>query len=424
MANELQALGRLAPEALDIVATTPAQGVHRAVADRVFRGLGPVGAPVRLAHDAIATGVYTAIRAGATALGVAAASTAKLAAGARDVRPISTSTKGAIFQAAVNGLIGDRLEQQRSDLRIAMAVRHQGHDVPLHRPDLERVFPDAQRRVAVFVHGLGETEDAWRLRVRAGRDAEATVVPERATYGSRLRGELGYTPVFLRFNSGLHTSDSGRRLSALLAALLVEWPCDIDEIALVGHSMGGLVIRAACHDAQQTHRAWVNRVRHVAFLGTPHLGAPLERAVNAAGWALRALPESRPFAVFLETRSAGIKDLRYGLLCDEDWRDADPDELLRDNRIDLPLLPDAEHLFVCATLGRKTSGPLATIIGDLLVNVASATGADRLPIAADAVRHVPGMTHFALLNHPDVYTHLRAFLDEPRPAPKQLPAPA
>ena len=42
-------------------------GVHLAVADRVFKAVGPVGAPARVAHDAISRGVYAGLRGGAGA---------------------------------------------------------------------------------------------------------------------------------------------------------------------------------------------------------------------------------------------------------------------------------------------------------------------------------------------------------------------
>ena len=81
-------------------------------------------------------------------------------------------------------------------------------------PDaLRRAFPDATPRLAVFLHGLCETDDAWRLRA-------ARHVP----YGERLRTELGYTPIFIRYNSGLHISHNGRALAALLDALTEHWP--------------------------------------------------------------------------------------------------------------------------------------------------------------------------------------------------------
>ena len=177
---------------------------------------------------------------------------------------------------------------------------------------LRRVGAPATPHVVVFVHGLGETEFAWG----------------RPSYGDRLAEDLGATPVFVRFNTGRHISSNGASLAALLDELVADWPVEIERLAIVGHSMGGLVARSACHHGGD----WVPLVRHVISLGTPHMGAPLEQAVHALSAALHLAPETRPFARFLRRRSAGIRDLRRGSLVDEDWRDQDPGRAARARR--------------------------------------------------------------------------------------------
>src|SRR5215213_7570954 len=66
-------------------------------------------------------------------------------------------------------------------------------------------FPDATSRLAVFVHGLGETGAAWGWR-------------GKRTYGERLQDELSFTPLFVRYNTGRHVSENGRELARLLDA--------------------------------------------------------------------------------------------------------------------------------------------------------------------------------------------------------------
>ena len=132
----------------------------------------------------------------------------------------------------------------------------------------------------------------------------------RPSYGSRLHDDLGYTPVYVRYNSGLHVSDNGRRLSEVLDHVIGGWPVDVEEIVLIGHSMGGLVARSACHYGESGGHRFTDAVRHVFCLGSPHLGADLEKGANALAWAFAKLPETRAFATFLNARSAGIKDLR------------------------------------------------------------------------------------------------------------------
>ena len=171
-----------------------------------------------------------------------------------------------------------------------MTLRRRGRDVAADADSLARAFPDATARLAVFIHGLGETDDAWRIGPARHRP-----------YGERLRTELGYTPLYVRFNTGLHISDNGRSLARRLEQVTADWPAEVAEIALIGHSMGGLVARSACHYAAPG--SWRERVRHVFMLGAPHRSMPLETAVSAVAHAVSLVPETRALARL--SRSAG-----------------------------------------------------------------------------------------------------------------------
>jgi pimeloyl-ACP methyl ester carboxylesterase len=192
------------------------------------------------------------------------------------------------------------------------------------------------------------------------------------------------------------------------------WPVPVAEIALVGHSMGGLVARSACHYGERDGHGWTESLRHVFCLGTPHLGAPLERAANVAGHAFGRLPETRPFARLVNGRSVGIKDMRFGNCVEEDWCDCDPDEFLNDRCSEVPFLPNAAYYFIGATLARDSGSRLGSLVGDLLVQFPSASGNGpkrRLPFEIDNGRHLGGLNHFQLLNHPAVYEQIRAWLE-------------
>ena len=195
---------------------------------------------------------------------------------------------------------------------------------------------------------------------------------------------------------------------------------DVAEVTLVGHSMGGLVARSACHYGAEEGHPWTEQLGHVFCLGTPHLGAPLERAANVAGWTLGRLPESRPFAdLFFNRRSVGIKDLRFGNCIEEDWRDHHPDEFLRDRCQEVPFLPTAAYYFIGATLSRRPDAVSSRLVGDLLVQYPSASGEGRrrrIPFELDNGRHLPGLHHLDLLNHPDVYEQIREWLSAPSEA--------
>jgi pimeloyl-ACP methyl ester carboxylesterase len=395
-ADELRALSRLTFSELG-EAVGGIGGVHRGIAERVFRHVGPSGEPVRLLHDAIAAGVYGAVRGAALVAGRGAEAGLALR-GDASPEPLSRTPRGAAALAAVNGLIGDRLEREGSPLASPMTVRVRGDAVAMD--GVAGAFAGATPRLVVFVHGLMETELAWRL---GGGE----------TYGARLAHELGTTPVYVRYNTGRHISENGRSLCELMEELVAAWPVAVDDIALVGHSMGGLVARSACHRGALEGAAWVEHVRHVVSLGSPHMGAPLEQAVHVASAALAAVPETRPFGRFLRRRSAGIRDLRQGSLVDEDWHGRDPDALRSAACAEVPLLDGATHCFVSASVTRSPDHPVARLIGDWLVLVPSASGRSRtrrLAFRDEHGHHVGGASHLALLNHPAVYEKLREWL--------------
>jgi pimeloyl-ACP methyl ester carboxylesterase len=398
--DELRALSRLA---FDEVRSAPSGigDVHSAVADRVFRYLGPPGRPIEAAHRAASDASYRAVRAGFGLAGRAV--DVALRAGGAERAPLTSTPRGAAVVAAVQGLRGDLLEREGSELHAPMAVRVGGAVVPPEAAALRDAFPAATGRVVVFLHGLMETEHAWALGAqRSG-----------GTYGDRLAADLGLTPIFVRYNSGRHISENGRSLAELLEALVAAWPVEVDDLALVGHSMGGLVARSAGHCATQDGTAWARKVRRVVSLGTPHLGAPLAQGTGALAAVLGALPETRPFAGFLRKASAGIRDLRGGSLVDEDWKDREADGLRAAAVAEVPLLQGATHCFVSASVTRTPGHPVGRLVGDLLVLEGSAAGRSRkrrIGFREEDGLHVAGATHFALLNHPAVYDQLRRWL--------------
>jgi pimeloyl-ACP methyl ester carboxylesterase len=382
--------------------------IQQAVAGRVFRAVGPGAALVRPAHQAVTRGVYAGLGLGTRALGMAAAA----AVGAREAPALSTTPRGSAVIAAITGLRGDALEEEGSPLAQPMAVRVAGEPVATDPEALAAAFPAATARIVMFLHGLMETEFSWGIHRGAAGTARG-LRKAGQTYGTRLAGELGYTPVTVRYNSGLRISQNGRCLSELMEELTGSWPVEVDRIALVGHSMGGLVARSACHRGMEDGAEWVGRVRHSVSLGTPHMGAPLEQAVHVLSAGLAALPETRPFANFLRRRSGGIRDLRQGSLVDEDWRDRDPDALRAEACAEVPLLEGATHCFVSATVTRSDRHPLGRLIGDTLVLTPSASGRSRtrrIPFEEEYGAHLGGAHHFALLNHPAVYEKLRVWL--------------
>jgi len=402
---ELRAMSRLSGHAFAGLVSRIEQ-VHQAIGGRAFGSIGPVSAPVRLIHDSVARSAYRAVGGAGSVAGALGGEAASLIGSVGELGHTGQHAGGGAVLAVLNAVTGDRLGPDLAPLAIRMAVRVDGRDVELAPQQVRDAFGAATPRLAIFLHGLAETENSW---LRQASRSEP--------YGRRLEAEFGYTPVYIRYNTGRHVSDNGHDLARLLGELMAAWPGRVREILLVGHSMGGLVIRSACHYGSEDGAPWVRRVRHVFYLGSPHFGAPLARVAGLAGWALSQLAETRPFADLL-TGSSAIKDLRHGYVLD-DWAACDPDGCLHNHRRDVPLLPGASHYAISAVISANPKSPLGTLVGDLLVQPASAQGRrgprQHIPFSADMTRRHGGMHHFDLLNHPDVWESMRGLLRSPPP---------
>ena len=374
---------------------------HAAVLRRVERQLPPAAAPVTATERVISTGVYSLLSAANRRIPGAVADAWTSVAPPDPTAPPSRLDRAA--QAAANGLWGDRIERDHAPIAIEMAVRSDGWDVPLHPEALAQAFPDATGHLVVFVHGLAEDETCWQ------RPHEHL----HGGYNDRLRGS-DLTPVDIRYNSGLRVSENGRRLARLVDALVVAWPVPVASLSFVGHSMGGLVARSACHVADDADAEWVRTVRAVVMLGTPHHGAPLEKAVHVVDWVLRRTPETEPFSRPLAARSAGIADLRFGAVIDDDL--SHPERLLHDGRTHPPLLSHVTYYWVAASLSPDPDHPWGRLLGDGLVRYPSASGRGwpkDVDLHPDNGVHVTGVSHLGILNHPDVDERLRVWLAPP-----------
>jgi hypothetical protein len=298
--------------------------------------------------------------------------------------------------AALNGVLGDYLARTANPLAIRMALRRDGRALVVHRDALAAALPDAGERILVLVHGLCMNDLQWR---RDGHE-----------HGAALAASLGFTPLHLHYNSGLHVSTNGRAFANLLEQLLAQWPRPVARFAIVGHSMGGLVARSALHYGRAAGQHWVDRLDDLACLGTPHHGAPLERAGQGVDVLLSATPYAGPFGRLAKLRSAGITDLRHGNVVDEDWLGADRFDSATDRRQPVPL-PAGPRCFALA----GTLAGAGKALGDGLVPVASALGKHRLArrtlrFAPMHQRIVADTNHMQLLSSHAVLDQLRDWL--------------
>jgi pimeloyl-ACP methyl ester carboxylesterase len=311
--------------------------------------------------------------------------------------------------AALNGVMGDRLVESDNPLATQMSLRFKNEALNWEAMPAKALLTG---KVLIVVHGLCMNDLQWTVQNEG----------ESVNHAETLAAKLGYTPVYVRYNTGLHTSQNGQTLSNQLELLSALWPVPLTEISVLVHSMGGLVTRAAVHLAQQNKRQWVKKLKNVVFLGTPHHGAPLEKAGNWVDVLLGVTPYSAPFKRLVELRSSGITDLRFGNVLDSDWEDQDRFKPTfkqdQSNREHLPLpneTDDVACFTVAATLAAKRSLVADRLIGDGLVPLNSALGVHSDPkrcltFAKSSQMVVYRTNHMAMLGSAEVGEQLVAWL--------------
>jgi pimeloyl-ACP methyl ester carboxylesterase len=272
----------------------------------------------------------------------------------------------------------------------------------LDEASLRQVINQSSGKIAIMVHGSCMNDLQWH---RNGHD-----------HGAAIARDLGFEPIYLHYNSGRHISENGREFSELLETISAQATQAL-EIVIVAHSMGGLVSRSACYYAESTNYTWINQLKKMVFLGTPHHGAHLEKAGNWIDTILDATPYSAPFSRLGKIRSSGVTDLRFGNVVDADWKGRDRFELSGDKRIPVPLPESVKCYAIAATKGKKSSMVSDKLIGDGLVTLDSAMGRHKkseLNLLFPKAHQWLGrnMSHWALLDHPDVYETLKSWLKD------------
>jgi pimeloyl-ACP methyl ester carboxylesterase len=395
--TDLRGISRLAIDAVTGV-TQLVEAVHANIA----RLPGPIDAPSEARTTGITGLVYRSIggvtRLVGSGIDVALAQLAPLV----DALPETPQIPGREpLLAVLNGVLGDYLEASGNSLAIAMRLRRDGKPLALQRDALAAAIPHATGRLVVLIHGLCMGDLGWS---RDGHD-----------HGQKLDHELGCTPVYLHYNTGRHVSTNGRDASALLEELVEQWPVPVDELTILGHSMGGLIARSACHYAQAEGRKWPTSLRRLIMLGTPHHGAPLERIGNLVDLVLGASPYTAAFSKLGKVRSAGITDLRYGNVVDEDWAGRDRFAHGIDRRHPVPLPPGVACYAIAGTAGRQPYSPGAHLLGDGLVQMASALGHHEDPARELGIPEARQwvaihVRHLELLSDAGVYERIRQWM--------------
>ena len=365
-ASDLRALAQLATDTT-VAVTTMAEGVHQSI----WRTLGAPSGATSAQTRGLTGLIYKSVT-GVTQLvgrGVATALTRLEPLLQRLEGQAEESFERAAIVAALNGVMGDRLQRTANPLALSMTLRSQelgtlvskGLEVNL---PLGEQIPNATPKLLLVIHGLCMNDLQWNTQ-QQGKNINHAIT---------LASALGYTPVYVRYNSGLHVSENGHDLARQLEALVTRWPTALAQITVLAHSMGGLLARSALHVASQSGLQWPQHLKNIVFLGTPHHGAPLERAGNWVDVILGSTPYSRPFAKLGQLRSAGVTDLRYGHVLDVDWMGHDRFRRKPDSRTPVPLPDNVACFTVAATLAGKRSHPADRLLGDGLVPLHSALG--------------------------------------------------
>ena len=304
--------------------------------------------------------------------------------------------------AALNGLCGDHLEASNNPLAIDMHFSEiHGNKVRPDSASVRAMIPEASSRIVVLVHGLGLSHEYWKGHHEAG-------------LGTVLQRVHGFTPLYLNYNTGRHISSNGKELSTQLQSLTEAWPVEIEELTLIGHSMGGLVIRSACWYASELGLPWADLLKNALYLGSPHHGAALAKAGHLLTFTMNRFRYASPFA-FGQHTSAGIKDLRHGNLLDDDWQGINQDDFHPDHRKPVPLREGTRHYFMAAAIGKHVSDFPSVILGDLLVRLGSATGHHsddlrKLSIRPQDCRVFENLSHLALPDNKIVQDQILTWL--------------
>jgi pimeloyl-ACP methyl ester carboxylesterase len=380
----------------------PVEGMHRAIAGRWIRLIMPNESPIPDQADRAIAGIYGTIRGAGTLLGTTIPMGARQLAKRRRLKRLWGPGAGRAIQATANAIWGDELASRSSALATTVELRSPNGDrVPVDVASLGRTYPQIGSDLVLLIHGWNETEAAW------GRDADSS----RPNLMSAVAGP-NRTHLLVRYNTGLSVGASGAALAELIDTVTAGWPTAVENIHIVGHSMGGLVARSAVGRAVDLGMDWVGSLRNLVTLGTPHLGSPIEKGLALATRALQIAPESRPIGDFLDLRSRGIKDLRFGGVVNHDWIEhkwvrppAPPD--------DNGGLPEAvaQH-FATGVITKDPAHPLGVIFGDLVVRPGSGTGQGRnRSVSATNLRVFGGQRHTDILHDPEVHRQVREWLN-------------
>ncbi|WJG08159.1 alpha/beta fold hydrolase [Aliiglaciecola sp. LCG003] len=310
---------------------------------------------------------------------------------------------GAALVSALNGVLGDHLAERQSPLAIPMMFKQDGKQ--LDQSALMDAINKSKGKLVIMVHGLCMNDLQWQQGEH--------------NHGKALADDLGHAAVYLHYNSGQHVSENGKTFSHMLEKIVLQanaMDASLQlDISIVAHSMGGLVSRSAYHHAKILGHAWPDYFKNLIFLGTPHHGAPLEKAGSWLDMLLDIHAYASPLSRLTKIRSAGINDLRHGNIVETDWQARTRFDFSSDKRTPMALPDNVKCYAVATTISANSSRITEQMVGDGLVPLDSALGKHEnktFTLQFPRTHQWIGrdISHMQLLSDPDIYVAIRHWL--------------
>ena len=398
--------------------STQLQGVNQLIVDAIVNmtsivesmhhRISPVSTITRSASEERARGVSGLVYKGIRSLTEQVGKGLDVPLGiiGKSMNGLASSSKREALVSALNGVLGDHLVKRENPLAIPMTLR-QGGKVIDDFTSLAEAVQRAHGRLVILAHGLCMNDLQWQ---REGHN-----------HGAAITTDLGYPAIYLHYNSGQHISENGIEFSHILEALLSQIKSHIDhsnlQISIVAHSMGGLVTRSAFEQAKSLSHQWPKHLKDIIFLGTPHHGAPLEKAGGWIDMLLGIHSYTSPLTKLTNVRSAGINDLRHGYIVKSDWQARGRFDFAVDKRVPLSL-PEGVNCYTIGTTSTTGGNKLSEkLVGDGLVPLDSALGKHS---DGRFTLHFPkghswigrDINHMQLLSSTEVYYKIQHWLRE------------
>ena len=220
---------------------------------------------------------------------------------------------------------------------------------------------------------------------------------------------LGYYPIYIRYNQGAHISVNGKDLHELLAKLFAIEPNL--PLNIITYSQGGLVLRSALYYAKQNSATYLSKLQKVFIISSPNGGSYIEKIGFWAGMAMQASPFFilKIIGFVGNLRSDAIKDLSHGIIREEDWKLGNQLFRYRSEQYFGEL--DAIDAYQAFSLAGESDNLFQSFFGDGIIekwSIESLTEKvlNKKPNPESRTLKLLGKNHFQILNAPELITFI------------------